>query len=374
MDEPMRILHIVGAMYPGGMENFIMNLYEKIDRDRFQFDFVVHLRKENDYVDQIEKMGGRVYLLPRLTKNPVQNLTHLYQLIQSNNYRIVIRHTANALIAPQLLTAKLAGAKTVCHSHSEQDSMKILHFVGRLLMKAGVDKRLACSERAGIWMYGKRDFTIIHNAIDLSKYMYNQQKAEKIKKEFQIQDKHIYGHIGNLVEVKNHLFLLEVFRKISEKDDKAVLFFVGEGELRDRIEEKIEELKLKDKVILTGVRYDVDYIMSAIEVIIFPSIFEGLPLTLIEAQIAGIPMVISDSIAKEVEVTEGLVYRNSLQDKEIQWAKTAMDIREQKKNRDCQKELIQKAGYDIEQLVEWYSGFLQDLLEKSTKRKINGKA
>ena len=149
MLEPIRVLHITGAMYPGGYENFIMNLYENMDRSKIQFDMVVHARKENDYVPRIEAMGGRVYELPRLTKHPVQNLVGLYRIVKRNHYPIVIRHTSNAMVTPQLLVSKLAGAYTICHSHNETDPNYYAHKLGRLLMNLSTCEKIACSEKAG---------------------------------------------------------------------------------------------------------------------------------------------------------------------------------------------------------------------------------
>ena len=364
MSEPIRILHIVGAMYPGGMENFIINLYEKIDKEKFQFDFVVHLRKEKDYKNYIEEMGGKVYVLPRLTKNPIKSLSQLYKIIKQNKYKIVIRHTANALIVPQLIAAKLAGAKTVCHSHNEIDPQIKIHKLGRVFMKSATDQRLACSVNAGKWMFGKADFQIIHNGINLSKFEYHAKKREKIKEEFSLENQHVYGHIANFIESKNHMFLLQIFKEIAKRDEKAVFFCLGEGDLRERIEEKIKELNLQEKVILTGIRHDADYFMSSMDVLIFPSFFEGLPLTLIEAQIAGLPSIISDRITEEVVITEGLVVRKSLEEDPKEWANLAIKtaIKGETEHRKCQRESIRKAGYDIEQLAKWYEDFFSSTI------------
>ena len=360
----IRILHIVGAMYPGGMENFIMNLYEKIDRERFQFDFVVHAKKENDYTEQIAKLGGRIYELPRLTLDPIGSLTGLYKIVKENKYKIVIRHTANALVAPQLLVAKMAGAKTICHSHNETDPQVKIHKIGKILMKAAADRRLACSPNAGKWMYDHQDFQVIHNAINVDKFVYKAEKAEKIRQEFGLEEKHVYGHIANFIQSKNHMFLLEVYREIANRDEKAVFFCLGEGDLRPQIEEKIQQLDLQDKVILTGIRHDAQNFMSAMDVLIFPSFFEGLPLTLIEAQIAALPALISDTITKDVIITEDLVTMESIQKKPEEWAKTAMQIREnqKKKERACQRKAIQKAGYDMDMLVKWYEEYFETLI------------
>ena len=360
----IRVLHIVGAMYPGGMENFIMNLYEKIDREKFQFDFIVHLQKENDYSEQIKKLGGRVYEVPRLTKDPIGSLTMLYKIIKKNKYKIVIRHTANALVAPQLLVAKLAGAKTICNSHNETDPQVTIHKIGKVLMKVAADRRLACSENAGKWMYGSQDFQIIRNAINVDKFVYGEEKAKRIREEFGIHGKHVYGHIANFIESKNHMFLLEVFQEIAKRDENAVFFCLGEGDLRPQIEERIKDLKLEDKVILTGIRHDAQDFMSCMDVLIFPSFFEGLPLTLIEAQIAALPAVISDTITQNVVITDGLVTMESIKGKPGIWAKKAMDILEQGKNKEriCQRKAIQDAGYDMDMLVKWYEDYFTDFV------------
>ncbi len=369
MGEPVRILHIVGAMYPGGMENFIMNLYRHIDRERFQFDFIVHQKGENDLCGEIESMGGRVYLLPRLTRDPIRNLREIRKLVRENHYPVVIRHTANALAAPQLAAAKSAGAVTVCHSHNETDPQAALHRAGRILMRHAADVRLACSEKAGRWMYGDQNFQIIHNAIDMEQFRYEEQKALPIQKEFGLEGKHVYGHIANFIASKNHEYLLRIYRGIVDLDPSAICFCLGEGDLRPQIEEQIHELELEKHVILTGIRKDVPNFMSAMDVLIFPSKFEGLPLTLIEAQAAGLPSLISDTITSDVVVTEGITERLSIEEDPMIWARRAVELAGKSAagsgtGRTCQRESIAAAGYDIEQLTEWYEEFLQKLLRR----------
>lgn len=359
-DKPIRVLHIVGGMYPGGMENFIMNLYEKIDRSRLQFDIVVHQRKENDYVDKIRAMGGEVYELPRLTRKPIGNLKQIYRLVKKNGYPVVVRHTSNALVTPQLLAARLAGARTVCHSHSETDPQKFMHRLGRMLMGISVCDRIACSEKAGQWMFGQKDFRVIHNAINIEKFVYSAEKAERIRKEFHLGNGKVYGHIGNFRESKNHRYLLRIFKKIAELDREAVFFCLGEGEMRSQIEEELISLQLKDRVILTGSRQDAEDFMSCLDVLIFPSVFEGLPLTLIEAQAAGLPCLISDTITKAVEVTEGLVRYMSIEEEPLRWAKEAMEmsgIENGGQTRICQYDRIEAAGYDMNALARWYETY-----------------
>lgn len=358
----LRVVHIVGAMYPGGMENFIMNLYEKIDRDKYQFDFIVHLQKENDYKEQIEAMGGTVYEIPRLTRKPVSSLRMLYKIIKENQYPIVIRHTANAFVIAQLLVAKAAGAKTICHSHNETDPKMLLHKLGKMWMKYACDGRLACSPRAGKWMFGSLDYTVIHNAINIDRFIYDESKADTIRKEFNLEDRHVYGHIANFIKSKNHKYLLAIFAEIVKRDSKAVLICLGEGELRDEIEAEIKRLHLEERVILTGIRHDAECFMSCFDVLIFPSFFEGLPLTLIEAQVAGLPAIISDTITNEVIITDGLISMESIEAQPEEWAVKACGLAVSNKDRTCQIESIQKAGYDMNVLSQWYQKYFDSIV------------
>ena len=369
MSEPIRILHIVGAMYPGGMENFIMNLFRNIDRTRFQFDFIVHQQKDKDYTEEIEKLGGRVYLLPRLTRKPFSNLHRIRRLVRENHYPMVIRHTANALVAPQLLAAKSAGAVTVCHSHNETDPQLRLHRIGQRLMRRAADIRLACSEKAGHWMYGDQSFEVIHNAIDIPRFAYHESKAAKIREEFHLEGRHAYGNIANFIASKNHSYLLRIYREIIKLDPDAVCFCLGEGDLRPQIEEEIKELHLEKRVILTGIRGDVPDFMSALDVLVFPSRFEGLPLTLIEAQAAGLPSLISDTITGDVIVTEGIVQQLSIELDPKEWAERAVLLAKEQSDRTCPYESIAAAGYDIRQLVQWYQEFIQKNINRVQNEK-----
>lgn len=372
MDKPVKILQIVGSMHPGGIENFVMNLYEHIDRERFPFDFVVHKQQEGDYTERIEELGGQIYLLPRLTRHPVRNLRGIYRLVKENHYDIVIRHTPNALIAPQLLAARLAGAHTVCHAHSETDKQKVLHALGKVLMKVAAERRIACSVNAAKWMFGKQQYEMVHNAVDISAFQYSKEKEEKVRKEFQLGTCHIYGHVGNFVWSKNHLLMLHVFKEIQKKDPEAVLFFVGQGAMQAEIEEEIQKLSLRDSVILTGVRKDVPVLMSAFNILLFPSVYEGLPLTLIEAQAAGLPCLISDSITRDVIVTDGLVKSYSLEKSPEEWAAQAVQMVRENNDltRKCQRERIALVGYDIDALVEWYENYFTQIVTKN--KDING--
>lgn len=367
MSQKIKVLHIVGAMAPGGLENFIMNLFRNIDRESVSFDFVVHARKDGDYVPELEKSGAKVYLCPRLTAHPLKNLKEIKRIVKENNYDFVIRHTANALVTPQLLAAKKGGAKTICHSHSTDDPSKLLHKLGKLLMRKSTDYRFACSEAAGKWMYGNLGFTVVKNALDIREFAYSSDKDADIRREFNCEGRPLFGHIGNLLEVKNHLYLMDVYAAIIKRIPNALCFCIGEGDMRPKIEARIKELGIGDNVILTGMRFDVPKFMSALDVLLFPSIFEGLPLSLIEAQAASLPMIISDRITRDVEVTEGIVRFMSIDLSPDEWAERAVEIAEEFKNSDQkamlrteQRKVIAEHGYDIEELCRFYESFFEE--------------
>lgn len=360
----IRILHVVGSMHPGGMENFIMNLYGKIDRTKFQFDVIVHMRREDDYVDRIREMGGRVYELPRLTSNPFANLRGIRRIVKENRYPLVIRHTPNALVAPQLWAAKRGGAMAVCHSHNETDPKKLLHRIGRMMMRHMKIGRFACSERAGKWMFGNRPFRIVHNAVDMERFCFSDQKRSRIRGEFSLGGRHVYGHIANFIESKNHAYLINIYAEIAKMDRDAVFVCVGDGGLRREIEAQADALGIGERVLFTGVRYDTDAWMSAMDVLIFPSLFEGLPLTLIEAQAAGLPVLLSSNVTRDVEVTQGLISWESIENDPVEWARRAVELIQRGGDRTCQRDAIAAAGYDIRALAEWY----EDYFEKSNRK------
>lgn len=358
----IRVLHIVGSMHPGGMENFVMNLYRNIDRSKIQFDFITHTESNPDYVKEIEQLGGRIYQLPRLTANPVANLKGIQHIVKENGYVAVVRHTPNALVIPQLLAAKRGGSVAICHSHSTSNAKMTVHKIGRWIMKHSQVERFACSEPAGRWMYGNKPFRVVHNAIDLDAFSFKQESREKIRKEFRIADNQpVFGHIANFVACKNHTFLIDVYHEIARILPEARFFCLGDGSLRNEMMEKAKSLGIGEQVIFTGMRGDAYDFMSAMDVLIFPSIYEGLPLTLIEAQTAGLPILMSDTVNPEVEVTEGLCFRKSLQENAQQWAEEAVHLFQAKKDRTCQRELIKKAGYDIHDLAKWYEDYFTGL-------------
>lgn len=353
-----KMVHIVGNLAPGGMGSFLMNLYRNIDRDKVQFDFIVMGEKEVNYHKDAIELGANIYKVTGLSKNPVKYFWEIKNIIKENKYDIVFRHTDVATIAIDLVAARMGGAKRrIPHSHSTDSKHLTAHKLLRPVLVANATEYFACSEPAAEWMYGEKicrnkEYRLVKNGIDLAKYAYDPVKRETKRSELGLaEDTFVVGHVGNFVYAKNHLFLLEIFAKVTEKKPKAMLLLAGDGELRADIEKKIAELHIQDKVLLLGMRRDIPDLLQAMDVYLFPSVYEGLPVALVEAQAAGLPCVISDAIAPESKITDH-IEAYSLQmsvdkwaDKVVEWSQHA---------RSDSTEILRKAGYDIMDTVRLY--------------------
>ena len=348
MSEPIRVLQVVTYMGRGGLETMLMNYYRNIDRDKVQFDFLTHRDERWDYDDEIESLGGKIYHLPKLnpfSKNYLNALDKFFK--EHKEYQIVHCHQ-DCLSGVVLKVAKKNGVKfTIAHSHNANQD-KNLKYLIKLFEKRKIpkyaDKLFACGNEAGRWMFNTDNFEVLNNAIDTDLYTYNAEKASKVKKEFGIENKFVVGHVGRFNPQKNHEFLIDVFNEIQKIKEDSVLMLVGDGDLRQEIEQKVQDLGLSEKVIFTGIRSDVNDLMQGMDVFLFPSLYEGLGIVLIEAQASGLKCIISDTIPKDGIITDD-VLSLSLNQSPVIWANEVLKYQGYK--RIDNKELIEKADYDI---------------------------
>lgn len=348
MSEPIRVLQVVTYMGRGGLETMLMNYYRNIDRDKVQFDFLTHRDERWDYDDEIESLGGKIYHLPKLnpfSKNYLNALDKFFN--EHKEYQIVHCHQ-DCLSGVVLKVAKKNGVKfTIAHSHNANQD-KNLKYLIKLFEKRKIpkyaDKLFACGNEAGRWMFNTDNFEVLNNAIDTDLYTYNAEKASKVKKEFGIENKFVVGHVGRFNPQKNHEFLIDVFNEIQKIKEDSVLMLVGDGDLRQEIEKKVQDLGLSEKVIFTGIRSDVNDLMQGMDVFLFPSLYEGLGIVLIEAQAAGLKCIISDTIPKDGIITDD-VLSLSLNQSPVIWANEVLKYKGYKRSNN--KELIEKADYDI---------------------------
>ena len=308
---PIRVLQVVTHMERGGLESTLMNYYRHIDRERVQFDFLVHRQERAAFDDEIESLGGKLYRLPRLvpwSEGYLAALNHFFD--EHPEYKIV--HVHQDCLSSVILRAAAQHniPVRIAHSHSANQD-KNLKYPIKLWYKRSIPKYttnlFACGKDAGDWMFGGALFQIINNAIDVEAYAYNPTKRQEMRRQLGLENELTIGHVGRFNQPKNHPFLLDIFAALLKKESNAVLLLVGGGEGMSQIREKAQKLGIAEHVHFLGVRSDVADLMQAMDVFVFPSLHEGLPVTMVEAQAAGLPCIISDKIPPECILTEGLV-------------------------------------------------------------------
>ena len=361
-----RVLCLISGMNSGGAETFLMKLYRKIDRNFYQMDFCVNIKEEGFYDKEILEMGGRIYHIPSKSENLREFKKQLAELIKNEKYEFVLRVTSNTMGFMDLKIAKKAGAK-VCAARSSNSSdaegvkAKIVHFIGRKLYSRYVDVKIAPSDLSAIYTFGKKEYEkkkvcILKNAVDLDIYKYSETERKMIRKELGISDGELVcGHIGRFSKQKNHKYLIEVFSKVLEKRSDAKLILIGKGELEEEIIEQCEKFRIRNKVLFLGVRSDIPALLSAMDVFIFPSLYEGMPNTVIEAQATGLPCIIANTITKEANVL-GTVKFLPLSNSTDLWVNEIMNI---SKIRYESKETFINKGYEINSSVEDFLNYMK---------------
>lgn len=349
----VRMLHIVGSMSPSGIGNYIMNVYRHLDREKVQFDFIVHEHRDVSFDEEIKALGGRLFYVTRKAVNPLKNFLEIRRVVKEGHYNVVFRHTDISTVAVDLLAAALGGAKVrIAHSHSTSTSHKKLHKLFQPLLNLFCTRRFACSEAAGRWLYGRASYEVVWNAISLEAFAYDSNVRNEARREEHFGNSLVIGHVGNLLPVKNHLFMLDILEEAVKIHPDCKMIFIGDGAMRQQIEEKIKILELEDKVILAGVRMDTARLLQAMDVFLFPSKYEGLPIALVEAQCAGLPCLISDVITEDVEVTD-LLRRYSLEESVKLWAEEILTLGTKEREAPDYERIRQK-GFDIKQMIRKY--------------------
>jgi capsular polysaccharide biosynthesis proteinCps4H len=311
--KPIIVAQIMGKWVGGGVESVIMNYYRHLDHSKIQFDFICDEDSTRIPYDEIKKLGGRVFLVPKYQNLP-KYLKALEKLFKENQYRI-IHSNINTLSVFPLYAAKKAGVPIrISHSHSTSNPKEwkrnLIKNILRPFSKRYATDYFACSELAGRYLFGNKAFDqgevkIIHNAIDVDKFKFDEVARKKLRKELRIKDSTVViGHVGRFVQQKNHIFLVDVFKEYHKKNPDLKLLLVGSGPLEDEIKKKVERLNLKDSVLFLGQRDDINKLYSVMDVFCLPSLYEGLPVVGVEAQAAGLPCVFSDKITNDTVITK----------------------------------------------------------------------
>lgn len=367
LNSPKRILHIVSAMDRGGAETIIMNIYRHVDRKKIQFDFITHSNKKQDFEDEIISLGGKLFKTPSLGESgPIVYLKRLAKIMSSYPYQAVHAHTDYQAGFPAL-AAKLVGIKIrICHSHSNNWTKgnhikgKLTHKALQTMMKVSANRYCGCSPEATRFMFGKqivknKKVLILKNGINLTEFTEtNNNSKTSVIREFDLRkDVKIIGHVGRFSDSKNHIFILKFLETLLKKDRRFIALLIGDGPLKSEIEQKADALGIKDHIRFLGVRTDIPRLMNAFDVFLFPSLFEGFGIAALEAQGAGTPCIISDTIPKSTDMELGLASFISLEEPlEIWCEETINSLLIATPDNETIKKFITTKGYDIKSNVK----------------------
>ena len=315
--EPIRIAHIMGKMVGGGVEAVVMNYYRHIDKEKIQFDFLIDRDSTNIPYQEIKSLGGNVIIIPPYQKLP-QYLKELTKIFKENDYKIVHSHINTLSIFPLYAAKKCNIPIRIAHSHSTSNKKEykknfLKNFL-RPFSKKYATNYFACTEHAGRWLFGNKEYDngnvyILNNAIDLDKFKYNEKIRIKKRKELNIEnDTLVIGHIGRFVAQKNHTFLIDIFNELHKKKKNSILLLIGQGPLIDEIKQKVEMLGLSDSVKFLGQRDDVNELYNVMDLFLFPSLYEGLGMVLIEAQANGLSCIASTEVPRIVKISKDVSF------------------------------------------------------------------
>lgn len=327
-----RILHYVGKMDFGGMEAMIMNLYRNIDRSQWQFDFAVHVKERGCYEDEIEKLGGRIHRFPIMRSNPLRykKAWEKFWDTHKGEYEVFQMHTNSLANIIALQTAAKAGIpQRIVHAHSAYANKGRLQLLNDILHKyhrCNIDNyatiKFACSELAANWMFGKDcledgSAILMNNGVDYDRFLFNEERRNLIKEELGIVDKFTLVQVGSFLPVKNHIFTIGICKQlVASGFSNFVCLFLGSGVLKEQLEQFAIDENLERNIIFVGSKKNVEDYLSASDIFLMPSLYEGMPLSVVEAQASGLKCLLSDTITQMAKVSDRVEYL-SIEDSSI---------------------------------------------------------
>lgn len=372
----IRVLHVVGKLNIGGAESRIMDLYRNIDRSHIQFDFMQHTEDVCAYQQEAEALGGHVYHVPRFRIYNILSYRRSWKKFFKEHPEIQVVHghmTSTAGI--YLPIAKKYGhTYTIAHARSAGVDSGIKGKITQILRKNlsdRCDQSFTCSKLAGEAVFGQKAMEegkvkVIPNAIDVSKFAYDKSKRDEIRKQYGIQESNfVIGHVGRFDTVKNHEYLLEIFKQCYQQNPQFRLMLVGDGPMKTPMQEKAKQLGIEKAVVFTGNQKKVEEYYQAFDFFLLPSFYEGLPGTAIEAQTCGVAGILSDTITQEAVVTD-LMWQKSIELSPEEWAEEIVQYekRYDKNSRTSKVEEVRSAGFDVKLQAQKLSEFYQKAVKE----------
>lgn len=374
MGEPTRVLQ--GFITPtGGVTKYIVDNYNAIDKEKVQFDFLTAGENQLDYEETLTAQGARVFYCCKVT-HPIRYYKRIKQVVAKNGYRIVYFNISYAAIIP-FLAAKAGGARVlVAHAHSTgfenpnpitRAICRIYSMTSKPFITKIATNYFACSDLAAQWVFGKNvlnneAYKFLPNAIDCQRYIYNPALRQRVRDRLEAGDKLILGHIGTFDHQKNHEFLIEIFGATRKINANCELWLIGEGELLASVKEKVRSLGLSGSVKFLGQRSDVNELMQGMDIFLLPSRFEGFPFVGVEAQAAGLPCIMSDTITRQINITGNVNYLKLSNSPQV-WASQIIETA-QHWSRNNMLDVLSRMGFDqktqIDKMQDIYISFMGD--------------
>ncbi|MFG6367082.1 MAG: glycosyltransferase family 1 protein [Lachnospiraceae bacterium] len=360
MTNPVRVLNVLGTTNLGGAESRVMELYRAMDKKKVQFDFLVHTDKEGQYDAEIQQLGGRIYHVPRFRViNYLSYRKALRRFFGEHREFVAVQGHMTSTAAIYLPIAKKAGIPmTIAHARSAGVDRGLKGFVTRILrssLKYKADYCFACSAEAAEAVYGRNwieagKVRTIPNAIDVQRFAFQEEVRQRVRKELGLDHNFVIGHIGRFSFMKNHNYLIDIFVQLCKIRDDAALVLIGEGELKQKIQERVNQLGLAGRVRFLGNSFDVERYYQAFDYFVFPSLFEGLPGSVVEAQASGLRCLVSDKVTKEAALTELVTYK-SIEESAASWASEVMRNSKKALVREDMRAAIAEKDFDVQKLA-----------------------
>ena len=345
----MKALVIVTAHFGyDGISNVAKSYYLYQDHNRVQMDLMTINEIPESLRKEIERNGDKSYVLGQRNKNPLSYILELSRIIRKNRYDVVHIHGNSNTMFVELWAAMLGGCKTrIPHSHNTKCDHPVINKLLRPLFKVAYTDAFACGVEAGEWLFDKGEATVIPNGVDLQRYTLDESFRVEYKKELGLEGRLVIGHVGRFSVQKNHKKLLTIFAAIQKKNPNASLLMWGEGELMEEV--KMQAQEIGGDIRFMGTSDHIEQCLHAVDIIVFPSVYEGLPLFLVEAQALGLPCLLSDTVSPMTKITDSVAYEPfGATDEE--WADATLKLlanQDVVENSKKAHKVIREAGYDI---------------------------
>lgn len=350
----MKILMVFTSKFHyTGITSVVMNYYRYIIKDdEFNIDFVVPNDISKEYKEELKNNNSNIFKIDMSIrrKRPIKYIIQLKKIIKENNYDIVHVHGSSSIMYYELLAAKVAGCNgRIAHCHNTVTEHPIIHKILFPLFSNSYTDAFACGDAAGKWLFKDKKYYILPNAQNIEKFRYNEDVRNEFRNKYDLNNKKVIGHVGAFNFQKNHEFLIDVFSKVHKKNNEYFLILIGEGELMDKIKNKVSEQKLDDAVLFVGRTTEVNKWLNVMDIMVLPSNYEGFPNVLVEWQIAGLPCIVSDKVTKAVQLTDLVQFECLDIDK---WSDKILHCNGRSNNNENNIIKLRDEGFDIEENVK----------------------